>query len=242
MPHGSARMLHQTPAGKLQVVRLSLEYGSRGGSVWFGSADADESARVVGDAGRLTQIFANLLNNAAKYTDPGGRICIEAEVEREHIRVCIRDNGAGMSSEMIPRRFGIFEQGSSTIERARGGLGIGLALVKKFVELHSGTIVGTSPGLGLGSEFPVTLPPAAAVPLQRDPRPAASSGVRIMLVDDNLDVPESLGFILQDYGYRVATAHDPIEALRVAAEFGPTTVVVDIGLPGMGSNRSTSRF
>ena len=198
---------------------------------------ADASATLFGDLTRLTQVFANLLTNAAKYTDPQGTIVVTTRVLKDHVSITIEDNGVGISAELYPRLFTIFEQGSSTIERSRGGLGIGLALVRKFVELHGGSVNATSAGVGCGSEFTVLLPLLhhAVEPIA----PSASTigpptnAVRVLLVDDNRDALESMVMLLQSCGYPVLAVDNPIDALKVASDYAPTVALIDIGLPVM---------
>ena len=197
-----------------------------------------ECAFVFGDATRLCQVFANLLINAAKFTEPSGAISLTARVMQGNLSVAVRDNGLGIDQALLPRVFSIFEQGKSTSNRSGGGLGIGLALVKSFVELHAGTVVAASDGRGHGSEFTVTLPlcdaPATAAPpaepAQGLPRQNAA---RVLIVDDNADALEMMKDLLQQASYAVATALDPVEALLVAGRFRPTVAILDIGLPVM---------
>ena len=196
------------------------------------------SAFVFGDATRLCQVFTNLLINAAKFTEPGGAISLTARVVQGHLSVAVKDNGLGIAPALLPRVFSIFEQGKSTIDRSSGGLGIGLALVKSFVELHAGTVVAASQGPGHGAEFTVTLPlcdapVAAAPPAEPAQRPQQHTGTRVLIVDDNVDALESMQYLLELAGYTVATAHDSAEALRVASRFRPTVAILDIGLPVM---------
>ena len=197
---------------------------------------------VVGDATRLTQIFVMLLTNAAKYTASRGHIGVEVLVDAERVSICISDDGSGISAELLPRLFNIFEQGSSTIDRSGGGLGIGLALVQSFVRLHGGTVTAVSDGLGKGSKFTVTLPLAPdVIPDQvhsQIARPsggvvAVPRGLRVMLVDDNVDAIETMAEMLRSSGFQVVTALDPFQALVLAASFEPNVAIVDIGLPGM---------
>ncbi len=201
----------------------------------------DSNIWVAGDSTRLTQVFANLLTNAAKYTDPGGHIWVTSICDEAKVQVSIRDNGSGISASLMPRLFDIFQQGNSTIERSRGGLGIGLALVKNLVELHGGTVQAHSEGPGTGSEFTVTLPrthaPTADVLVaptldHKEPQ-GLTGGVRVMVVEDNLDALESMLVLLEGKGFKVIGARDPIEALGLAADFHPEIAIVDIGLPGM---------
>ena len=202
----------------------------------------DVSGQVLGDATRLTQIFSNLLTNAAKYTPVNGKIWLETRVEGERVVVCIRDNGVGISAGLMPRLFHIFEQDGSTIDRSGGGLGIGLALVQNFVQLHGGTVKAASDGPGTGSSFTVTLPLSApiahapvpaTVELQAPDKSNGREALRVMLVDDNVDAIETMAEILRFSGFDVATALDPVEALALAESFKPEAAILDIGLPGM---------
>lgn len=198
------------------------------------------SVTVLGDPTRLKQVFVNLLTNAGKYTQMQGRLRLTTRIEGSHVTVDIEDNGPGISAELMTRLFHIFEQGSSTIDRSHGGLGIGLALVKNFVQLHGGTVVASSPGLGLGATFTVTLPLMQAgdklVP-KVDPAPPHEvtdlRGLRVMLVDDNTDALGTLAEMLRAHGFQVATASEPNQALSLANIFRPAVAILDVGLPGM---------
>jgi signal transduction histidine kinase/ActR/RegA family two-component response regulator len=192
--------------------------------------------RVSGDPVRLTQVMANLLNNAAKYTDEGGEITLSVERAGNHAIVRVRDTGVGISAEMLARVFDLFTQVDNTLDRAQGGLGIGLTLVKSLVEQHGGQVEVASEGVGLGSEFVVRLPvlsdaPGSAPADKDDSGPAPAR--RVLVVDDNRDSAESLATLLQLGGHEVATAHNGPRALEVATEFRPEVVLLDIGLPGM---------
>lgn len=204
-------------------------------------AISDDGAQIYGDLTRLTQAFSNLLNNAAKYTDVGGEIRVNARTSDNHITVTVADNGVGISADLMPKLFRIFEQGRTTIDRSEGGLGIGLALVRNLVELHGGTVSASSDGPGRGSMFTVTLPLASGEEVARafpqrvrtpEIRPERS-GTRVLLVDDNLDGLLSMEAFLADVGFDVATAFDPLQALDLAGQFQPDIAVLDIGLPGM---------
>ncbi len=192
---------------------------------------------VHGDLVRLSQVFCNLLNNAARYTPHGGRIEVVGHRVESAIVVTVRDNGIGIPREMLPKVFDMFTQVDRSLERSRGGLGIGLTLVRQLVELHGGRVEARSAGLGLGSEFVVRLPllaeasgrPAAA----RAPGPAVATGRRVLVVDDNEDAAESLAMLLRLMGLQCRTAHDGLEGVRVAREEKPDVVLLDIGLPGM---------
>lgn len=202
---------------------------------------SDNGAQIYGDLTRLTQAFSNLLNNASKYTDVGGDICVRAYTTAGHVTVSIQDNGVGISAELMPKLFRIFEQGLTTIDRSKGGLGIGLALAKNMVELHGGVVAAESGGPGMGATFTVTLPLATRTQLasvQAMPRATAAAAtirrdVRVLLVDDNADGLQSMEAFLRELGFEIETALDPIQALSVATLFKPHVAVLDIGLPGM---------
>ncbi len=200
---------------------------------------------VHADPTRLAQIFSNLLNNAAKYTPDGGQIILSA-ARRDENRVLVRvqDNGSGIDAKMLPHVFDLFAQEDRSLERAQGGLGIGLSLVRRLVELHGGRVAAHSPGRGLGSEFVVDLPaarahspgPATDAPAHPDaPRPVAPPKTprprRILVVDDNRDAATTLSRLLRRRGHEVETAFDGEEAVRMAASFVPEIVLLDIGLP-----------
>lgn len=199
-----------------------------------------EAAWVLGDATRLTQVFVNLLTNSAKYTHPDGKIWVSAVVDSEWISIRIKDNGAGITEDLMPRLFSIFEQGRSTIDRSGGGLGIGLALVKSFVQLHGGQVSVESAGAGRGARFTVRLPlvspdsDAADTPPQAlAPRVTVGAGIRVLLVDDNVDSVESMETVLRESGFDVLTATRPGQALVDVKNFQPTIAILDIGLPGI---------
>jgi CheY-like chemotaxis protein len=200
---------------------------------------------VEGDRDRLAQVVSNLLTNASKYSEPETTIHIAAETVGERVRLRVRDEGIGMPPEMLERAFDLFFQQPQAIDRAKGGLGLGLTIVRSLVELHGGTVVASSAGPGQGSEFVVELPLAAeagavssastAAPSVRIPLNDLSSGggTRVLVVDDNLDVAESIAELLREMGWQVQLAGDGPEALRVAARFRPEVCLVDIGLPVM---------
>nr|WP_253207093.1 ATP-binding protein [Verticiella sp. GG226] len=189
------------------------------------------------DPVRLTQVFANLLNNAAKYTDPGGSIDVSARRERGQVVVRVRDNGVGITAEMLPRLFDLFTQVDPLNERAQGGLGIGLTLVRNLVERHQGSVQAYSDGPGSGSEFVVRLPldraPAqpAATPA---PVPDAARRLgKIMVVDDHPDVGDSMAAILSALGAQVRVCRSGPDALAALQGFHPRVMLLDIGMPGM---------
>ncbi|MEJ6023327.1 hybrid sensor histidine kinase/response regulator [Ramlibacter sp. PS4R-6] len=192
---------------------------------------------VQGDATRLAQIVSNLLNNAAKYTPPGGRIELVAREEGSHAVVRVHDTGVGIPPAELPKVFEMFTQVGRNLDRSQGGLGIGLALVKRLVELHGGTIEARSEGTGRGSTFTLRLPLAIVESRAADAPAshaalAAAPAFRVLVVDDNVDAAESLGTLLQIEGHDVRIAHDGDSALSLAAEFRPRVVFLDIGMPG----------
>jgi len=193
--------------------------------------------RLEADETRLTQVLFNLLENAAKYTEPGGRIWLTAEPEDGHVVVRVRDTGMGMAAELVPKVFDIFAQGERTLDRSQGGLGIGLTLVRGLVEMHGASVQAISPGPGQGSEFVVRLPVMPGSPPDR-PVPAevrvpGARAARILVVDDTADVAESLAMLLESLGHEVRLACDGAQALEAARSWRPEAVLLDIGLPGM---------
>jgi CheY-like chemotaxis protein/anti-sigma regulatory factor (Ser/Thr protein kinase) len=189
---------------------------------------------VDADLTRLAQVFSNLLNNAAKYTERGGRIRLSVERSGNEAVVSVRDNGIGIPAHMLPRVFDMFTQVDRNLERAQGGLGIGLSIVKRLVEMHGGTVSARSDGHGLGSEFTVRLPLALSVVHAPDAgaeRPAAKNRRRILVVDDNRDSALSLAMMLKLMGNETKTAHDGYEALDLAATYRPELILLDIGMP-----------
>jgi CheY-like chemotaxis protein/two-component sensor histidine kinase len=190
-----------------------------------------------GDPVRLAQVVSNLLTNAARYTEPGGHVRLRAAREdASWLRISVADNGVGMAPALRAQVFDLFFQGKRNIDRAEGGLGIGLALVKNIVELHGGRVEARSEGKGRGSEFVVLLPlrtpgaaTAASLPVAQ-PAPAAERR-RVMLVDDNVDGAETLARLLVAHGHEVKVFHEPIAALAAVRTFLPDLAVLDIGLP-----------
>ncbi|MBI1851540.1 MAG: MASE1 domain-containing protein [Planctomycetes bacterium] len=215
------------------------------------------------DSMRLEQVLANLLNNAIKYTEPGGRIWLTASIERaavdarrvvdstdredagsaqgHTIVIRVRDTGVGIPPDLLPHIFDLFTQANHSLDRSKGGLGIGLTLVRSLVELHGGTVSAHSQGTGRGSEFVVRLPCRAAAgtnvgsPANETTAAAGDSGsrCRVLVVDDNVDVAQTLAILLGTWGHEVVTVNDGSAALEVAETFHPDAVVLDIGLPGI---------
>jgi CheY-like chemotaxis protein len=207
-----------------------------------------EPVYLDADLTRLAQVFSNLLNNSAKYTERGGRIWLSAEREGGEVTVYVRDTGLGIPAHELPRIFDMFSQVDRSIERSTGGLGIGLALVKGLVEMHGGTVTATSGGQGKGSTFAVKLPvlesttaPLAGVPSDIAP-PYAGPRRRILVVDDNRDSAESMATMLTLMGNEVRTAHDGIEAIEAAKEFRPKAILMDLGMPILNGYGATQRI
>jgi CheY-like chemotaxis protein len=191
---------------------------------------------VLGDRTRLIQVCTNLLNNAAKYTPPGGELRLAAWREGACAVLSVRDNGIGIGPELLPHVFDLFTQAERSPDRAQGGLGLGLALVKSLVELHGGKVGVSSPGPGRGSEFTVRLPLAlktALPPARPETREAETPRNRphVMLVDDNADAANTLALLLQLQGYPVSVEYDAQAALARAAREAPQVCLLDIGLP-----------
>jgi signal transduction histidine kinase/CheY-like chemotaxis protein len=199
---------------------------------------------VEADPVRLAQVFSNLINNAAKYTDHGGRIEVLAQAGPE-IRVVVRDNGIGIAPEALPQIFDMFNQAAPALDRSQGGLGIGLFLVKSLVDMHGGSVQAASAGSGRGSEFTVRLPAAApgeAAPASARPRARDGEHRRILVADDNADAADSLAAMLRLSGYDVAVARDGEEALALAGEFRPALALLDIGMPKMSGYEVARRI
>ncbi len=206
-----------------------------------------ERIRLVADPVRLAQVLANLLINAAKYTDAGGRIDLAATRERDEVVITIRDNGIGISADMMPRVFTLFAQASPALERSEGGLGIGLALVRGLVELHGGTVSAHSGGVGQGSQFVVRLPlgnPADAEERGEAPLPPAAEAksLRLLVADDNRDSAATCAALLQASGHEVTVAHTGGEALDLACRLEPDALLLDIGMPELNGYQLAQRI
>jgi CheY-like chemotaxis protein len=188
------------------------------------------------DPQRLAQVFANLLNNASKYTEPGGRIEVSLRSGEGEVVVSVRDSGIGMSPAQLAEVFDLFMQVDASLERTRGGLGIGLTLVRQLVEMHGGRVLARSEGLGRGSEFIAYLPLAPA-PVEEAAAPASSpaeataTGLRVLVVDDNQDGADMLALSLSILGHQVLTLYDPLEVEAAAERFRPELAFLDVGMP-----------
>jgi CheY-like chemotaxis protein len=193
-----------------------------------------EPVHMSGDPARLAQVVGNLLNNACKFTDPGGHVSLTVAKEGAQAVIRVRDDGIGIAADQMPRLFEMFTQADTSRERSRDGLGIGLTLVKTLVEMHGGTITARSDGPGRGSEFEVRLPALAEAPRAAAPAaeaPAPSPPRRVLIVDDNVDGADSLAMLLQHGGHETHLAHDGLQAIEAAERLRPDAVLLDIGLP-----------
>jgi CheY-like chemotaxis protein len=201
-----------------------------------------ETIELEADPTRLAQVLSNLLNNAAKYTDPGGKIWLTAERKGDRVAVCVRDTGVGIAPEMLPRIFDLFMQVDRSIDKAQGGLGVGLTLVRTLLEMHGGAVEVRSEGPGQGSEFTIRLPLAPALlPAPGDGGTQAGAATflpvrRVLVVDDNVDAAQSLAMLLRMLGQDVRTAHNGQSALEAAQASMPEVAFLDIGLPGMSGH------
>jgi CheY-like chemotaxis protein len=191
------------------------------------------------DLTRLSQVVSNLLNNAAKYTPDGGKIDLLARRDRDEVLITVSDNGVGIPSEMLPQVFDLFTQVGDNLHRAHGGLGIGLALVKQLVEMHGGAIAAESAGPGKGSTFRLRLPVAesapaasgASKPLSRVSQQEAT--LKVLVVDDNFDVAQTVGWMLETIGHDYRLVHEGKLAVQTAQEYRPDAILLDINMPGM---------
>jgi signal transduction histidine kinase/DNA-binding response OmpR family regulator len=208
----------------------------------------DGPIRLLADPTRLEQILANLLNNAAKYTDPGGRIRLDVEYDDHDVCIRVRDTGVGIPAHLLPRVFDLFMQGDRSLDRAQGGLGIGLTLVRSLVELHGGKVEVHSAGPGCGSEFVVRCPLIGTPPEQGagQTTPAdqqtTKESRRILLIDDNVDLTSTMSALLRLGGHEVAVCCDGPSGLEAASELQPEVILIDIGLPGMDGYEVATRL
>ncbi|HEX4611286.1 MAG TPA: PAS domain S-box protein, partial [Urbifossiella sp.] len=226
--------------GALDVCGPSVEQHGRRLTVTL----PDEPVYVDADKTRLAQVLCNLLSNAVKYSDPGSPIRLAARREGGEAVVSVRDAGAGIPADMLTRVFDMFTQVDRTLEKSQGGLGVGLGIVKRLVEMHGGTVEAHSRGPGTGSEFVVRLPAV------RPPIPESQTGGgdrptgrhRILVADDNVDAAESLAAMLGGMGHEVRTAHDGLAAVEAAAEFRPGVILLDIGMPKLNGYDACRRI
>jgi PAS domain S-box-containing protein len=207
------------------------------------TATGYEPLYVNGDFARLVQCVGNILSNAAKFTDPGGEISVRMHTQSPAVVVEVADNGAGISPELVPRIFDLFVQGDRALDRAQGGLGIGLAVVKRLVEMHGGEVTAESPGLGQGSTFKIRLPRVAR-PRARSPEAAAFKPPprRVLVVDDNADAANSLAALLSLQGHETQAVYSGREALERIESFRPHVALIDIGLPKMNGYELAKRL
>jgi CheY-like chemotaxis protein/two-component sensor histidine kinase len=232
------------------VLRLAVETSGsllRAGGQEFTTVVPDDPIHLDADPIRLAQAVSNCLNNAAKFTDRGGHIWLTAERAGGDAVITVRDTGVGISRAMLPHVFEMFTQGEQTRARTFGGLGIGLTLVKRLVEMHGGTVAAESTGLGTGSTFVLRLP--AVLDSSHCPQPQAEGpahmsppSLRILVVDDNRDAADSLAMLLRATGNDIRTAYDGLEAVQVASEFRPEVVLLDIGLPKIDGHEVAQRI
>lgn len=217
-----------------------------------------ETLEIDADPVRIAQVFINILSNAAKFTGRGGHVRLDVEKvrrgaepgARDMVRIAVRDTGAGIAPEFLPRIFDMFSQAENALGRDYGGLGVGLALARSLVEMHEGTIEARSGGIGKGSEFVVRLPLAAGGAAERRPAAAeakkdpskAAQPRRVLVIDDNQDQAESLAMLLKLSGHEVRVAIDGPSGLELAGTFRPEVAVIDVGLPGMSGHDLACRF
>ena len=197
-------------------------------------AKGTQAVYVRGDRTRLAQAFSNVIHNAVKYTDPGGEIHLEVFHSEDEVGIRVQDNGTGISPDLLPRLFNLFVQSKRTLDRSQGGLGIGLSVVKRLIEMHHGSVQAASEGVGRGSVFTIRLPRIAEPRVQ----PGVESTEpmtprRVVVVDDNADAADSLAMLLRFYGHEVHTVYGATEALEAVARLRPEMVFLDIGLPVM---------
>jgi len=231
--------LNKEPVDLAQVIAQSVETAqpfidARGHALTVRLPDTP--VWLQGDFARLAQVVSNLLHNAAKYSEDGGRIQLELGVNDGQANIVVRDNGIGIDAALLPRIFDLFQQGTRSLDRMQGGLGVGLTLARRLVELHGGTVVASSAGPRQGAEFRVTIPCVSVVARAADTAaPHADTGQvkgrRILIVDDNQDAAESIAQYLQLEGHEVKTVGDGAQALSCVPVFAPQIVVLDIGLP-----------
>jgi signal transduction histidine kinase len=229
--------LQKTRIELCDVIRAALETAKtqiEGGQHHLRVTLPDTPIWLNADAVRLAQVFSNLLNNSAKYTDPGGQIEVRAEANGNEVSISVSDTGVGIPADMLNSVFDMFTQIGSSLERSRGGLGLGLTLVKTLVELHGGSITAASSGLGQGSQFTVTLPVADAQQSTRSAEQIPSYGgrpLRIVIADDNFDAAATLASLLKRLGHSAEVVHDGQSAVDAVCRLLPDVAIIDIGMP-----------
>lgn len=235
-------VLHKERADMRRVIGVALEGSQPLVDAAHHTLDVqltDQPVWVYGDQARLAQVVSNLVNNAAKYTPNGGRIGVRMTHLDGVVEVSVDDNGVGIPAEMIESVFDMFAQVNRTLDRAQGGLGIGLALVRRLMELHGGTVRAESAGTGLGSRFTLRLPALDHVPVEQGlaatdgPHDAAAKRLRLLVIDDNQDAAETLAMLLESHGHKALKAYSAQAGLAAAARFRPQAVFCDIEMPGM---------
>lgn len=231
-------LLRRSRVDFVELVRTTLnDYGTMfdSKSIELHCQLPDTPCWVRGDPTRLSQVVGNILHNSSKFTGSGGSVEVTLQTEGSEVALSIRDTGIGMDSEMLTRLFQPFSQADQSLDRSRGGLGLGLALAKGLIDLHQGSLVGTSPGLGKGAQFVIRLPidvsAAPEVPAT-DHSSEAPASLRILIIEDNRDTAESMRMLLELSGHEVATADSGLEGLARFRQFQPGVVLCDIGLPG----------
>ncbi len=219
----------------IAVASETVEPLLRNGKHRLDFSRAPEELRVEVDRVRLTQCITNLLNNATKYSEPGSKIRVRTYARNDKAVIEVRDEGRGISPEVLPKIFELFAQDQRSLDRKSGGLGIGLSVCKKLIEMHGGTVSAQSDGIGKGSTFTLTLPrvPTGTGGEQLDsPKPGASSR-RVLIVDDNADAADSISLLLQISGHKTTVVYDGESAITACAESAPDVILLDIGLPGL---------
>ena len=230
--HREAVELGKVIAHSLEIVRPLMDSKRHALSVHV----PETPVWVFGDFSRLSQIFSNVLHNAAKYTSDGGSIELDVVVDRGSVSVRVHDNGIGIEAQFLPHVFEVFTQGYRGLDRSQGGLGVGLAVVRRLVELHQGEVNVISEGPGLGTEVKIHLPCISEVVQQSDVQATAAEkqgGKRVLVVDDNADAAESMAVLMAIDGHEVKTVTDAMQALACLEAFSPEVAIIDIGLPGM---------
>jgi CheY-like chemotaxis protein len=205
----------------------------------------DPPVRLEADPARLEQLITNLLDNAARYTMPGGQVWVSAELSGDEAVIRVRDTGIGVPPDVLDRVFEPFVQSSGSLARSDGGLGVGLTLVRGLIEMHGGSVEAHSPGLGQGSEFVVRLParePAEATAPAAEPAVTAARGLRVLVVEDNVDAAESLASLLRLWNHEVLVVNDGKSAIDAARSLRPEVVLLDIGLPGLDGYQVAQRL